>query len=67
MLNKLIVVIILQYMYVKSLCCTPYIYTVLYVNFISVKLKGKTCFFPGENSQAQMASLVNSTKHLRKK
>ena len=36
MLTKLIVVIILQYMEVKLLSCIPY--TVLYVNYISIKL-----------------------------
>ena len=29
-------------MYVKSLCCTPWTYAVLYVNYISIKPGGKT-------------------------
>ena len=28
-------------MEIKSLCCISYIYTVLYANYISIKLKGK--------------------------
>ena len=28
-------------MYIKSSRCTPYTYTVLYVSYISVKLRGK--------------------------
>ena len=31
-------------MYIKS-CCTSQIYTVLYVNYISIKPKEKTKFF----------------------
>ena len=39
MLTKLIVVIISQYMCVEALLCTPQTYTVLSVNYISIKLK----------------------------
>ena len=34
--TKFIVVMILPCMYIKSLCCTPYTRTVLFVNYISV-------------------------------
>lgn len=36
-LTKLIIVVILQYMYVKSLCYIAY--TVLYVNYMSIRQK----------------------------
>lgn len=38
---KVTAVIISWYMYVKSLCRTPETYTVLYANYISIKLEEK--------------------------
>ena len=36
--TKFIVVMISPCMYIKSLCCTPYTHTVLFVNYISLSL-----------------------------
>lgn len=44
MSTKLIMVLILQEMYVRSLCCTHQTYTVLYVTQILIKLKKYASF-----------------------
>ena len=36
-------------MEVKSLCCTPWTYTVLYINYISIKLEGEKEYGKEEN------------------
>jgi len=43
--NKLIVIIISQYTYLKSFCCTTEVNTMLYVNYISNKFFSKNWNF----------------------
>ena len=52
-------------MYVKS-CCTSQIYTVLYVNYISIKLKEKTKFFKNNKIIHKNNKIARSSTGLTK-
>lgn len=41
MLTKFILAIVLQFIYVKSLCSLSQTYTELYVNYSSIKMRNK--------------------------
>lgn len=52
MLAELTVVCISQFMYIKPSCGTSYTYTVMYVNYFSIKLGEKNVFLPSPKGLA---------------
>ena len=58
MFTKFILVIISWCIYVKSLCCSIWTYTVLYVNFISIKLEEKLKCQQSGNIECSWNSLL---------